>query len=584
MGNQKNSNFTIFYLSSEGKKLAEKLRILLKKAEISKLKKELIAEKWQKGNILIFIMALGIVIRQITEFVKSKKEDPGVLVINETGKFVIPLLGGHSAEVNKIAQKLADFTSAEPVITTASDSKALPALDLWIKRMGLISKNPEILPKIMAIFNERRYLKVYKETNFKIPLFNFAKEVDNYREAEVIITNKSLGDLKTQLILIAPNLWVGLGFHEGITEKEIEIAINKVFKEKNLDILALKGIATLEKKAKYLPLKTFCQNKKLILLGFNKDELQKKEACTPSKKVFQAVEVYSVSEQSALVASKGALLIPKRILKNITIAVAEEIYRIPGKLYIVGTGPGKIEYLTLKALTILREAEVVVGYKTYLKFLEKLLPGKEIYNFSMTEEIKRAKKAIEEALKGKIVALISGGDPGIYGMAGLVLEILGKNNLSLEVEIIPGISALNACSALIGAPLMNDFAVISLSDRLTPWEEIKKKLNIISQADLPIVIYNPRSKRRKIQLSEAKKIILQYRKETIPVAVVCSAMRDSQKIYFTTLGELDENLVDMKSTIIIGSSKSFYFNQWFITSRGYERKYEKEFEISSFLE
>ena len=584
MENQKNSNFTIFYLSSEGKRLAEKLRILLKKAEIYKLKRELIAEKWQKGNILIFIMALGIVIRQITEFVKSKKEDPGVLVINETGKFVIPLLGGHSAEVNKIAQELADFLGSEPVITTASDSKALPALDLWIKRMGLISKNPEILPKIMAIFNEKGYLKVYKETNLKIPLFNFAKEVDNYREAEVIITNKSLGDLKTQLILIAPNLWVGLGFHEGITEKEIEIAINKVFKEKKLDILALKGIATLEKKAKYLPLKTFCQNKKLILLGFNKDELQKKEAYTPSKKVFQAVEVYSVSEQSALVASKGSLLIPKRTLKNITIAVAEEIYRIPGKLYIVGTGPGKIEYLTLKALTILRKAEVVVGYKTYLKFLEKLLPGKEIYNFSMTEEIKRAKKAIEEALKGKIVALISGGDPGIYGMAGLVLEILGKNNLSLEVEIIPGISALNACSALIGAPLMNDFAVISLSDRLTPWEEIKKRLNLISQADLPIVIYNPRSKRRKIQLSEAKKIILQYRKETIPVAVVYSAMRDSQKIYFTTLGKLDENLVDMKSTIIIGSSKSFYFNQWFITPRGYERKYEKEFEISSFLE
>ena len=537
-----------------------------------------------KRKYFNFIMALGIVIRQITKFVKSKKEDPEVLVINETGKFVSPLLNGHSVEVNKIAQKLADFTSAEPVITTASDSKALPALDLWIKRMDLIPKNPEILPKIMTIFNKKRYLRVYKETNLKIPLFNFAKEVNNYREAQVIITNKSLGNLKTQLILIAPNLWVGLGFHEGITEKEIEIAINKVFKEKNLDILALKGIATLEKKAKYLPLKTFCQNKKLILLGFNKDELQKKEACTPSKKVFQAVEVYSVSEQSALVASKGALLIPKRILKNITIAVAEEIYRIPGKLYIVGTGPGKIEYLTLKALTILRKAEVVVGYKTYLKFLEKLLPGKEIYNFSMTEEIKRAKKAIGEALKGKIVALISGGDPGIYGMAGLVLEILGKNNLSLEVEIIPGISALNACSALIGAPLMNDFAVISLSDRLTPWEEIKKKLNIISQADLPIVIYNPRSKRRKIQLSEAKKIILQYRKETIPVAVVCSAMRDSQKIYFTTLGELDENLVDMKSTIIIGSSKSFYFNQWFITSRGYERKYEKEFEISSFLE
>ena len=584
MENSDHFNFTIFYLSSEGKELAERLKALLERAEICRLRKELVSEKWQKGNILIFIMAAGIVIRQIAEFIKSKKEDPGVLVINETGKYVIPLLGGHSAYANEIAQKLADFLGAEAVITTASDSKALPALDLWIKRTGLIPKNPEILPKIMAIFNEKGYLKIYKKGDFKIPLFNFAKEVDNFKEAEVIITNKVLGDTKTQLVLIVPNLWVGLGFHEGISEEEIEEAINRVFKEENLEPLALKGIATLEKKANYLPLKTFCQNKRLILIGFNKEELQKVEACTPSERVFQAVGVYSVSEQAALVASKGKLLIPKKAFKDITVAVAEEPYEIPGKLYIVGTGPGKIEHLTLKALTVLREAEVVVGYKTYLKLLEKLLSGKEIYSFSMTEEVKRAKKAIEEALKGRIVALISGGDPGIYGMAGLVLEILAKNNLSLEVEIIPGISALNACSALIGAPLMNDFAVISLSDRLVPWEEIKKRLNIISQTDLPIVIYNPRSKRRKTQLSEAKKIILQYRGENTPVAVVTCAMRESQKIYFTTLGELDETLVNMGSTVIIGSSKSFYFNKWFITPRGYERKYEKEFEISSSLE
>jgi len=170
MENSDHFNFTIFYLSSEGKELAERLKALLTKAEIYRLKKELISEKWQKGGILIFIMAAGIVIRQIAEFIKSKKEDPGVLVINETGKYVIPLLGGHSAYANEIAQKLADFLGAEAVITTASDSKALPALALWIKRTGLIPKNPEILPKIMAIFNEKGYLKIYKEKNSKIPL------------------------------------------------------------------------------------------------------------------------------------------------------------------------------------------------------------------------------------------------------------------------------------------------------------------------------------------------------------------------------------------------------------------------------
>ncbi|MDW8136005.1 MAG: precorrin-3B C(17)-methyltransferase [Thermodesulfobacterium sp.] len=567
----------IFYLSERGKKLAENLKALLKEVQIFRLESGLISKNWQKDKILIFICASGIVVRKIAPFLKNKLEDPGVLVLNETGEYVIPLLGGHRAKANELAQKIADFLSAKAVVTTASDSLSFTPLDLWIKEKGLILKNPELLPGIMALFNQKGTLRVYREKSVKIPLFKGALEVGKVEEAEVIITNRIIGKPKKQLILIVPNLWLGVGFHENLEEAYLEEAVKKVFEEYQLEEKALKGVTTLNKKAKHQALLNFCVHKKLSLLSFSKEELEKVKALTPSEKVYEAVGLESVSEQAALLASKGALLIPKQVFSGLTIAVAEEDYQLRGKLYIVGTGPGAVDFLTLRALQVLREAEVIVGYQTYLKLLEPLFYNKEVYSFSMTEETERAKKAIEEALKGKKVALVSGGDPGIYGMSGLVLEILTFNRLSLDLEIIPGISALNACSALVGAPLMNDFAVISLSDRLTPWEEIEKRLRSLAQLDIPLVIYNPKSRRRSKQFSKALEILKTVRALDTVVAVVISAMRENQKIYLTTLRDLKEEWVDMHSTLIVGNSQSFFSGNWFITSRGYEKKYSEEY-------
>lgn len=567
----------IFYLSERGKKLAENLKALLKEVQIFRLESGLISKNWQKDKMLIFICACGIVVRKIAPFLKNKLEDPGVLVLNETGEYVIPLLGGHGARINELAQKIANFLSAKAVITTASDSLFLTPLDLWIKEKGLILKNPELLPGIMTLFNQKGTLRVYKEKSVKIPLFKGALEVEKVEEAEVIITNRILGKPKKQLILIVPNLWLGVGFHENLKEAYLEEAVKKVFEKYQLEEKALKGVTTLDKKAKHQALLNFCLHKKLSLLSFSKEELEKVKALTSSEKVYEAVGLESVSEQAALLASKGVLLVPKQVFSDLTIAVAEEDYQLRGKLYIVGIGPGAVEFLTLKALQVLREAEVIVGYQTYLKLLEPLFYNKEVYSFSMTEEIKRAKKAIEEALKGKKVALISGGDPGIYGMAGLVLEILTFNRLSLDLEIIPGISALNACSALVGAPLMNDFAVISLSDRLTPWEEIEKRLRSLAQLDIPLVIYNPKSGRRSKQFLKALEILKTVRSLDTVVAVVISAMRENQKVYLTTLRDLKEEWVDMHSTLIVGNSQSFFSGNWFITSRGYEKKYSEEY-------
>lgn len=572
------NRFIIFYLSERGKILSENLKVLLKESEVFRLDSSLISKNWQKGKILIFICASGIVVRKIAPLITTKGEDPGVIVINETGEYVIPLLGGHSAKANEVAQKIADFLFAKAVITTASDSLGFVALDQWIKEKGLILKNPELLPGIMSLFNQKGTLRVYREKSVKFSLFKGALEVERIEDAEVIITNRAVGKPKKQLILIVPNLWLGVGFHDSLEENQLEKALKEVLEENQLEERALKGVATLDRKAKHPTLLSFCLNKKLSLLSFSKEDLEKVRAITPSNKVYHAVGVQSVSEQAALLASNGSLIVPKKVFSDLTIAIAEEEYQVRGMLYIVGTGPGNIEFLTLKALQVLREAEVVIGYRTYIKLLEPLFYHKEVYSFSMTEELSRAKKAIVETLKGKKVALISGGDPGIYGMAGLVLEILSYNKIFLEVEIIPGISALNACSALVGAPLMNDFAVISLSDRLTPWEEIKKRLKTLAQLDIPLVIYNPKSKRRDKQFLEALEILKSHRLPDTTVAVVVSAMRENQKIYLTNLKDLKEEWVDMKTTLIVGSSQSFLSGKWFINPRGYERKYqEKDF-------
>lgn len=252
-----------------------------------------------------------------------------------------------------------------------------------------------------------------------------------------------------------------------------------------------------------------------------------------------------------------------------------------GMLFIVGTGPGNMEHITPYARKIIRDADVVVGYGTYIDLIPDLLQGKEVFSTGMTKETDRCRKAVELALEGKRVAVISGGDPGIYAMAGLVFELL-KKQLSLGgasddppgVEVVPGISALNACAARLGAPLMHDFAVISLSDRLTPWELIEKRLAAAAKADFVIVLYNPKSLGRPEHINKARAIILKHRSTETPVGIVKAAMRDEESIVITNLRDMLNYPIDMQTTVIIGNSQTFTWDEWMITPRGYESKLE----------
>lgn len=258
-------------------------------------------------------------------------------------------------------------------------------------------------------------------------------------------------------------------------------------------------------------------------------------------------------------------------------------------LFVVGTGPGSTDHMSRHAIEVIKSVDCVAGYTPYIELISALTRGKQIISTGMMKEVERVEKAVDCALQGKSCALISGGDPGIYAMAGLVFEICRErkvnlyrfNNMmqapskkdSLAIEIIPGIPALAAGAALLGAPLTHDFAAISLSDLLTPWKKIETRLGLVAKADFVIVLYNPKSRKRDWQLKKAQQIILKHRPEDTPVGIVTGAMRDNQQVAFSSLGKLNNVAVGMQTIVFIGSSASIQYLDFLFTPRGYAEKY-----------
>ena len=236
-----------------------------------------------------------------------------------------------------------------------------------------------------------------------------------------------------------------------------------------------------------------------------------------------------------------------------------------GKLYVIGIGPGGLDHMTLRAKEAIDECNIVVGYNKYIDMIKPLVENKELFSTGMRGEEARCKKALELS-KDNTVALISTGDSGIYGMAGLILQMQNDE----VVEVIPGVTASSAAGSVIGAPLMHDNCNISLSDLMTPYDLIKKRVRNAADSDMIISLYNPRSKGRPHYLREAIEIIKEYRSLDTPVAVVRHALRDGQEVRMFTLENFDEEVVDMFSIVIVGNSQSFIKNGKFITPRGYD--------------
>ena len=258
----------------------------------------------------------------------------------------------------------------------------------------------------------------------------------------------------------------------------------------------------------------------------------------------------------------------------------------------VSLGPGFPEYIIPRAKNALAEAQVIVGYQTYIDLVRPLLNDQEVVATGMKAEVKRCQLALDQACAGQRVAVVSSGDAGIYGMAGLVLEMCvaqglkvgppeGEAEVDFHLEVIPGIPALAAGAALLGAPLMHDFVAISLSDLLTPWETILKRLELVAQGDFVIVLYNPKSKKRDWQLGAVRDLLLGHKDPLTPVGIVSRAMRHGQEIVITTLQDLPNHPVDMQTIVVVGNSQTYAHGSYMITPRGYLHKYGDQVSAAS---
>ena len=244
-----------------------------------------------------------------------------------------------------------------------------------------------------------------------------------------------------------------------------------------------------------------------------------------------------------------------------------------GKIYVVGIGPGKKPDMTFKAYEAMKNSDIIVGYKTYTDLVKKYFPNTEIRSSSMMKEVDRCIEVLELAKAGKNVALISSGDAGVYGMAGIMYEVIGENN-DVEVEVIAGVTATNAAAAIVGAPIMHDYVTISLSNLLTDWELIKRRLELAAQGDFIVSLYNPKSKGRTTQIVKAQQIMLKYKSKDTPVAIVRNAGRENEEYEITTLENMLDFEINMLTIVLIGNSNTYVKNGKMITPRGYEKKYE----------
>ena len=242
-----------------------------------------------------------------------------------------------------------------------------------------------------------------------------------------------------------------------------------------------------------------------------------------------------------------------------------------GKIYVVGIGPGKKPDMTYRAYKAMENSDVIIGYKTYINLIKEYFENKELINSPMKKEVDRCQDALNIAMEGKTVSLISSGDAGVYGMAGIMLEIVDD---SIEVEIISGVTATNAAGSVVGAPIMHDYVTISLSDLLTDWELIKKRLDLAAQGDFVVSLYNPKSRGRTTQIEEARDIMLKHKSKSTVVAIAKNIGRDDEEYVLTTLEKMLNYDIDMSTIVIIGNSNTFIKNGKMITPRGYKGKYD----------
>ncbi len=542
------------------------------------------------GVPIVGVCASGILIRAVAPLLADKRAEPPVVSVSDDGAVVVPLLGGHRG-ANRLARQIAEALGGAAAVTTAGDVALGVALDEPPE--GWVLANPENAKATMMALLQGGGVRLSGGEAAKA---GWLAGLPGGEAVEIVCTAKPVPASPMKLLYHPQRFVLGVGCARGCPPEELEALVRGALNTAQVAPGALKAVATLDLKADEPAVLELTARLGVPLRLFSAQELEAETGRleTPSEVVFAEVGCHGVAEGAALAAAgpQAGLRLAKRKSANATCALAEAPVpitelrgRARGRLALVGIGPGQAAWRTPEASRLIAEAEELVGYGLYIDLLGPLAAGKARRDFPLGGEEARCRYALEEAGKGRNVALVCSGDAGIYAMGALVFELLdrapdagGVSEAARRVEVIsaPGVSALQAAAARAGAPLGHDFCAISLSDLLTPREDIVKRVQAAAQGDFVIAFYNPVSKRRRSLLAEARGILLRHRPPETPVLLASSLGRAGERLRYRRLDALSVDEVDMLTVVIVGSSQSRLAalgeGPRMYTPRGYARK------------
>ena len=529
---------------------------------------------WPELDAAVFFLASGATVRLIAPLLADKATDPGVVCVDEGRRFAIALAGGHGGGANELAERVADVLGCTPVVTTASDATGSTPLDEVVALLDA-TVDGDLAACGVAILDGAP-IRLVNPLGFPLPALP-ANAGDP--QWTIRIDDRLSESDEYTLRLIPHTLVVGIGSARGVSTDAVNAALARLETEHGFDLRAVRAFATVDRKADEPGIRHAVTDwafwhwqDEPALHVYPADTLATVEVPNPSDVVLAEVGTASVAEAAALYAAtelaRGApveLVVPKIKADNVTVAAAR--IRPRGRLAVIGLGPGAADLRTPRAEAELRRASVVVGLDSYVDQVRQLLrPGTEVRASGLGAEEARAGEAVELAAAGRAVALIGSGDAGVYAMASPALQ---RCPADVEVVGVPGVTAALAASALLGAPLGHDHALISLSDLHTPWAAIERRIRAAADGDFVVCFYNPRSADRHWQLRAALDILAEHRPAATPVGAVRQASRAGQRVWCRPLAEFDPADVDMLTTVVVGSSQTTMVGGRMVTPRGY---------------
>ncbi|MFJ4082130.1 precorrin-3B C(17)-methyltransferase [Streptomyces iakyrus] len=507
---------------------------------------------------LVCFLATGAVVRLVAPLLSGKTEDPGVVCVDEGGRFAVSLLGGHAGGANELAREVGDLLGAEPVVTTATDAVDLAGLDT----LGLPVEGD--VAGVSRALLDGEAVALRAEVAWPLPPL----PVTDQGSYTIRVTDRLVEAAEREVVLRPPTLVVGVGASKGAPVEEVLGLVEGALRAAGLSVASVAELATVDAKAEEAGIVEAAGRLGVPLVTYAAEELAGVDVPNPSDAPLAAVGTPSVAEAAALVGG-GELLVPKRKSAASPAMATCAVVRRPGRgrLAVVGLGPGARDLLTPRAQAELRRASVLVGLDQYVDQIRDLLrPGTRILESGLGAEEERARTAVEEARKGQAVALIGSGDAGVYAMAS---PALAEASDDIDVVGVPGVTAALAAGAILGAPLGHDHVSISLSDLHTPWEVIERRVRAAAEADIVVTFYNPRSRGRDWQLPKALGILAEHRTPQTPVGVVRNASRPDESSRLTTLGSLDPATVDMMTVVTVGNTATRDIAGRMVTPRGY---------------